>query len=98
MSEDASEKGQEFSQMFQRAKDFTEDLLKENERLRFRLAASENTGAGSSSDDGSGRCRETANRETLRSRCSFAQRGQAGRRVVSISRERKLKMMWQPEQ
>ncbi len=51
MSEDASEKSQEFSQMFQQAKEFTEELLKENERLRFRLAASENTSAGSSSDE-----------------------------------------------
>jgi transcriptional regulator with GAF, ATPase, and Fis domain len=48
MSEDASKKSQEFSQMFQEAKEFTEELLKENERLRFRLAALEDAGGGAS--------------------------------------------------
>ena len=51
MSEDASKKSQEFAQMFQGAKEFTEELLKENERLRFRLAALENAGGGASSDE-----------------------------------------------
>jgi len=51
MSEDASKKSQEFAQMFQGAKEFTEELLKENERLRFRLAALENVGGGASPDE-----------------------------------------------
>ncbi len=38
-SEDNSKRGQEFFQMFLKAKEFTEELLKENERLRFRLAS-----------------------------------------------------------
>ena len=36
--EDPLKKSQEFAQMFQKAKEFTEELLKENERLRFKLA------------------------------------------------------------
>ena len=51
MSEDASKKSQEFSHMFQQAKEFTEELLKENERLRFRLVAQENASAGASADE-----------------------------------------------
>ncbi len=51
MSEDASKKSQEFSHMFQQAKEFTEEFLKENERLRFRLVAQENASAGASADE-----------------------------------------------
>jgi putative methionine-R-sulfoxide reductase with GAF domain len=36
--DDPLKKSQEFAQMFQKAKEFTEELLKENERLRFKLA------------------------------------------------------------
>ena len=36
--EDPSHKGQDFFQIFLKAKEFTEELLKENERLRFRIA------------------------------------------------------------
>jgi nitrate/nitrite-specific signal transduction histidine kinase len=36
--EDPLKKSQEFAQMFLKAKEFTEELLKENERLRFKLA------------------------------------------------------------
>jgi nitrate/nitrite-specific signal transduction histidine kinase len=36
--EDPVKKGQEFFQMFLKAKEFTEELMKENERLRFRVA------------------------------------------------------------
>ncbi len=46
-SEDTSKKGQEFFQMFLKAKEFTEELLKENERLRFRLATLDAGGSGS---------------------------------------------------
>jgi nitrate/nitrite-specific signal transduction histidine kinase len=38
MPEDPTAKGQEFFQMFLKAKEFTEELLKENERLRFKVA------------------------------------------------------------
>ena len=31
-------KGQDFFQIFTKAKEFTEELLKENERLRFKIA------------------------------------------------------------
>src|SRR5687768_13524872 len=36
--DDPTKKGQEFFGMFQKAKEFTEELLKENERLRFKIA------------------------------------------------------------
>jgi transcriptional regulator with GAF, ATPase, and Fis domain len=38
MSDDPARKSQEFFGMFQKAKEFTEELLKENERLRFKIA------------------------------------------------------------
>ncbi len=41
MSEDHFKKGQEFFQIFLKVKEFTEDLLKENERLRFKIASLE---------------------------------------------------------
>jgi len=37
--DDPLQKSQEFTQMFLKAKEFTEELLKENERLRFKLAS-----------------------------------------------------------
>ena len=40
-------KGQDFFQIFLKAKEFTEDLLKENERLRFKVARLESTGTPS---------------------------------------------------
>jgi nitrate/nitrite-specific signal transduction histidine kinase len=43
-SDDPNRKGQEFFQMFLKAKEFTEELLKENERLRFKVASLEATG------------------------------------------------------
>jgi nitrate/nitrite-specific signal transduction histidine kinase len=43
-SDDPNRKGQEFFQMFLKAKEFTEELLKENERLRFKVAHLEATG------------------------------------------------------
>lgn len=45
-SDDTIKKGQEFFQMFLKAKEFTEELLKENERLRFKIARLETTGHG----------------------------------------------------
>src|SRR5262245_25648023 len=38
------QKGQDFFQIFTKAKEFTEELLKENERLRFKLASVETKG------------------------------------------------------
>ncbi len=38
MTDDPVKKSQDFFAMFLKAKEFTEDLLKENERLRFKLA------------------------------------------------------------
>lgn len=50
--DDASKKGQEFFSMFLKAKEFTEELLKENERLRFKVASLEaGAGAAPPSDD-----------------------------------------------
>jgi hypothetical protein len=37
-------KGQDFFQIFMKAKEFTEELLKENERLRFKVARLESSG------------------------------------------------------
>ena len=42
--DDSLKKGQEFFQMFLKAKEFTEELLRENERLRFKLAHAETGG------------------------------------------------------
>jgi len=36
--DDPAKKGQEFFQMFLKAKEFTEELMRENERLRFKVA------------------------------------------------------------
>ena len=54
MSDDPAKKSQEFFGMFLKAKEFTEELLKENERLRFKVAHLQAEGGGSapvSSDD-----------------------------------------------
>ena len=40
------QKGQDFFQIFTKAKEFTEELLKENERLRFKIASLESKGGG----------------------------------------------------
>src|SRR5260221_13841626 len=49
-SEDPTKKGQDFLQIVTKAKEFTEELLKENERLRFKIAAA---GASPPADPGS---------------------------------------------
>ena len=54
--DDPLEKSLEFAEMFQKAKEFTEELLKENERLRFKIAALAN---GAAADE---RSRELASR------------------------------------
>ncbi len=50
MSEEQFKKGQEFFQIFLKVKEFTEDLLKENERLRFKIASLE-SGMPAGSDE-----------------------------------------------
>jgi putative methionine-R-sulfoxide reductase with GAF domain len=54
--DDPLKKSLEFAEMFQKAKEFTEELLKENERLRFKIAALAN---GAAADE---RSRELAGR------------------------------------
>lgn len=49
--EDQNRRGQDFLQIVSKAKEFTEELLKENERLRFRLASLEATGVGAAAED-----------------------------------------------
>src|SRR5437762_1802463 len=44
--EDPAKKGQDFFQIFLKAKEFTEELLKENERHRFKIARLETAGGG----------------------------------------------------
>src|SRR5574341_1026857 len=57
--DDALKKGQEFFQMFLKAKEFTEELMRENERLRFKIAHLETTGAGGGGEE---RLRELSQR------------------------------------
>ena len=42
---------QDFMQMFSKVKDFTDELMKENERLRFKVAALETSRGGPAPDD-----------------------------------------------
>lgn len=50
--EDPTKKSQEFFGMFMKAKEFTEELLKENERLRFKIASLESgPGTGGASEE-----------------------------------------------
>jgi putative methionine-R-sulfoxide reductase with GAF domain len=50
-SEDPFKKGQDFLQIVTKAKEFTEELLKENERLRFKLAAVKAPDTSSASEE-----------------------------------------------
>jgi len=51
-SDDPSQsKSNEFFQMFSKAKEFTEELMKENERLRFKVARLETSSSTGSPDD-----------------------------------------------
>ena len=56
--DDSLKKGQEFFQMFLKAKEFTEELLRENERLRFKLAHAETGGTDDRSRELSARVRD----------------------------------------
>jgi len=59
--DDPTSKSQEFFQMFLKAKEFTEELLKENERLRFKVARLESAGGGAASP-GDDRLKELSTR------------------------------------
>jgi hypothetical protein len=50
-SDDPTRKGQDFLQIVAKAKEFTEELLKENERLRFKVASLETAGGKVGSDE-----------------------------------------------
>lgn len=50
-ADDPPKGGQDFFQIFSQAKEFTEGLLKENERLRFRLAHLESGQEGNAGDE-----------------------------------------------
>lgn len=51
MSDDVHRKGEKFLELFNKGKEFTEELLKENQRLRFRLAAVENASGSLATGD-----------------------------------------------
>ena len=57
-NEDPHRKGQDFLQIVAKAKEFTEELLKENERLRFKLAGLAGAPADERARELSGRVRE----------------------------------------
>jgi putative methionine-R-sulfoxide reductase with GAF domain len=50
-TDEISRKGQDILQIVAKAKEFTEDLLKENERLRFKIASLEAAGEAQSADE-----------------------------------------------
>jgi putative methionine-R-sulfoxide reductase with GAF domain len=50
-SEDPLKKGQDFLHIVAKAKEFTEELLKENERLRFKIASLETAGQTTAAED-----------------------------------------------
>jgi nitrate/nitrite-specific signal transduction histidine kinase len=50
-SDDPLKKGQDFLHIVAKAKEFTEELLKENERLRFKIASLETAGATAAAED-----------------------------------------------
>jgi hypothetical protein len=50
-TDELSRKGQDILQIVSKAKEFTEDLLKENERLRFKIASLEASGGAQGADE-----------------------------------------------
>src|SRR6266496_3724704 len=50
-TDDPHRKGQDFLQIVAKAKEFTEELLKENERLRFKIASLESSGSPAGSEE-----------------------------------------------
>jgi len=51
MQDDLTRKGQDILQIVSKAKEFTEELMKENERLRFKVAALEAAGEAQAGDE-----------------------------------------------
>ena len=51
MQDDLTRKGQDILQIVSKAKEFTEELMKENERLRFKVAALEAAGEAQTADE-----------------------------------------------
>ena len=72
MSEERAEK---FLELFNKGKEFTEELLKENQRLRYRVASLESQGSGLSND------------EVQRLRTELAQLAEENKRLNSRFRE-----------
>jgi transcriptional regulator with GAF, ATPase, and Fis domain len=62
MSDDPARKSQEFFGMFLKAKEFTEELLKENERLRFKIAHLEADGVAPGAPDADSAVRDLQKR------------------------------------
>lgn len=59
MSDDVHKKAENFLEMFNKGKEFTEELLRENQRLRFRVASLESSGgAGAGAQEEVQRLRE----------------------------------------
>jgi len=50
-TDDLFKKGEDFLQIVGKAREFTEELLKENERLRFKIAGLEASGSGAEADE-----------------------------------------------
>src|SRR5688572_15245358 len=50
-NDESAKSSNEFFQMFTKAKEFTEEVLKENERLRFKIARLETAGGGPGIED-----------------------------------------------
>ena len=50
-TDELARKGQDILQIVSKAKEFTEDLLKENERLRFKIASLEASGGAQAADE-----------------------------------------------
>ena len=53
-TDDLTKKGQDVLQIVAKAKEFTEEVLKENERLRYKLASCDSAGAGTGGGGGQG--------------------------------------------
>jgi transcriptional regulator with GAF, ATPase, and Fis domain len=61
-TDDPFKKGQEFFQIFIKVREFTEELLKENERLRYKIAHLESAGAPTPTGGGDDKSRELLKR------------------------------------
>lgn len=80
---DLFKKSEEFLQMLGKTKEFTEELLKENERLRFRVASSE-SGSVNHED-----CRKKIDELTLRLQNTEDQRQEMEQRYRQVEEENK---------